>query len=130
MTDEDIRAVLRGLRDEPVPADSLARVRLAVAEGTTSARRRGIVWKFAAALASAAVVILAILWLRPIQQTPSRVAEVREPVTMNPVPAAPVLKSERRKKTPNRRSPAVKGEPVIVRIETADPDVVILLIGD
>ena len=32
MTEDEVRLLLRELRDEPVPADSLGRVRLAIAE--------------------------------------------------------------------------------------------------
>jgi hypothetical protein len=40
------------------------------------------------------------------------------------------IKVAAKPKKENRRKAAPKGEGVLVRIETADPDIVILLVGD
>jgi hypothetical protein len=141
MTDDDVRALLRQLRDDPVPADSLARVRLAVAERTadTDARHFGMAWRFAGVLAAMAVVVLVAVLVRPSQRPVSPTAKVRESAAAIQVSTPSIVKTEPRnttgiaparlKKKP-RRSAAAESKDVVVRIETADPDVVILLIGD
>ena len=145
MTDDDVRSLLRSLRDEPVPADSLARVRLAVAERREAAksRRRFVLpWKFVGLLASAALTILAVVWFSPTRQTTPPAAKVRQEVfTAKEVPPPPVVKVERRSAMVSTaklskprgvasRGPKPSSKDTVVRIETADPDVVILLIGD
>jgi anti-sigma factor RsiW len=128
MTDDEVRLLLRELRDEPVPADSLARVRLAVLE--RSQRRTWFAWTMAGALA--AIVLLAV-WILPSRQSSTL------DLAMAPAPAPPAISQAAvkapmrvaaKRRTENRRKTASKGEVVLVRIETADPDVVILLVGD
>ena len=130
MTDEEIREVFRDLRDEPVPADSLARVRLGLEERL----RRRSRWKIPAlALAGVALLMaIGIVDSRP----PKRKAVVATvashtpvpppiellPVSRRPVIAPAILTTPRRREQP---APAVS-----IRIETPDPDVVILLVGD
>ena len=68
MTEDDVRALLHELRDEPVPADSLARVRMAVAERTRVERRIPWLvwdWKRLAMLAAAIAVAVAAMLFRP-----------------------------------------------------------------
>lgn len=119
MTEDEIRGLLRAMKDEPVPADSLARVRLGVAERTRARRWWG--WGLVAALA--AVVLMALL-LRPVDVPVIEVAHRVAPPPMVEV-AAPVKAPVKRKVARRRKS-----EAMVVRIETADPDVVILLVGD
>ena len=59
MTEREIQDLLREMRDEPVPADSLARVRVGVENRTV--RRRW--WKLAAPLALAGCVVAGFLLL-------------------------------------------------------------------
>jgi hypothetical protein len=142
MTEDDVRALLHEMRDEPVPADSLARVRMAVSD-----RRRiekaspGLAWswKWLGLIATAVAVAVVAILLRPAHRSNPKTIEVRnEPVTVPapPLPAtSPEHKGEAVKVSTKRRQkvPRVKGARagnLLVRIETADPDVVILLVGD
>lgn len=134
MTEDRMRQLFREMREEPVPADSLARVRMAVAE-RTAARSRWL-WRVIPALALAACAVLAVF----VARTPD-------------VPAAPVVAAVRpgnplagytppqpRPHVPPTvappavarlaRKPVQRGPEVVVRIETSDPDVVLLLVGD
>jgi hypothetical protein len=142
MTEDDIRALLREMRDEPPPADALARVRLAVLEriraGTWTewfiAR-----WKVFSLGGIMAMILLTMLLYRPVPPSPPAapsipsVAKVEEPT---PIPSVRQqstkarVSSKAKPRMERPRKPASTGEDVLVRIETADPDVVILLIGD
>jgi hypothetical protein len=135
MTEDDIRSLLREIKDEPLPADSLARVRLGVAAATVS--RRTMWWRlFATVAAVAAAVVLAVVVLRPTQQPvpAASIAVPEAPVAVAPRQEPPrVVKVRASKPRPVRQTPpkVVNEQPdVVVRIETADPDVVILLLGD
>lgn len=129
MNDDQIRELLREMRDEPLPPDSLARVRTAVAARTRGRPHR---WRLAA-LAAAACLLLAVVLFRP---KPPAVAHRPEPpvVALGPVAAPPlappktaqpIVRPVHKKRRPPRRQ-----SPTLIRIETPDPDVVILLIGN
>jgi hypothetical protein len=133
MTDDQIRDLLREMREEPVPADSLALVRLKVADRM----RRRVRWKIGAWAVACATVLLAALFTwqggtpaqRPAADAPGAVAHRQEALPEEPPPAIPppaVRHAIRR--TPRRvdRAP----ESVTIRMETADPDVVILLVSN
>jgi len=140
MTDEDVRSLLHSLRDEPVPADSLARVRLAVAErseAATDLKRFVMPWKFVGLFASVALAIFIVVLLRPAKHAARPTVKVRSEVVVaaKEVPPPAVVKVERPNTVakPRRQvAPETKlnAQDIVVRIETADPDVVILLIGD
>ena len=136
MTDDDVRSLLRSLRDEPVPADSLARVRLAVAERRQAGMGRFVaVWKFAGVFGAMAVVVLIAVLLRPVEQPATPVVKIRESAItakQEPPPRPSLIVEPERRKTVAKkvRKAMASGENIVVRIETADPDVVILLIGD
>lgn len=142
MTEDDVRTLLRALRDEPVPADSLARVRLAAAERTderTRVRCLGVGWKTWGVLAAAAVVVMLAVLFRPVEPSIRPAAGIRNDIQASHVPSPPIVRPKRSEapataaakwKDKRRRKAAANAEDVIVRIETADPDVVILLIGD
>ena len=123
MNEQEIRELFREMREEPVPADSLARVRARVDQR----RRRVGPWKILAALAAAACIVVGILILRPGKP----IQRVSAPEIAQVIPAAPVeisvppVPKARRVPRP-RRAEAV---PVLIRIETPDPDVVILLVN-
>src|SRR5437899_3126399 len=102
MTEDEIRELLREMGDEPVPADSLRRVRLGVAERTRP-RTKMWWWRGAAVLAAAACVSLLILWWRvptparrlapPAvgrEQTVSPTEPTSPPVRVQPRPQAPI----------------------------------------
>jgi anti-sigma factor RsiW len=140
MTDEEVRGLLRDLRDEPVPPDSLARVRLAVAERSARSRWFMAPWKAAAAIASFAVLVLLVVWMRPahhpvtpVPVSPREVAATQPPVL--PPITAPATKvrasaASTTKQKIKQKPENPTGEGLVVRIETEDPDIVILLIGD
>ena len=136
MTEDQIRELFREMRDEPVPPDSKARVRMAVAERTRSwpekLRRR---WKWwAAVLAPACLLLVALMTLQkkvdaPIPPAapapPVAVAEAPAPIVAPPRPH--IVRARHRVATPPRE--IASGGASLIRIETPDPDVVILLIG-
>ena len=140
MTEDHIRELLREMRDDPVPADALARVRSVVAErrGFKAAPRFG--WKRVAALLAAACVAVVVMRFRAeappqkpalpvvVQQAEPVAEPAAEPVT----PAAPVRPAARRVQPAAVRQPAVTAPAgdVVIRIETPDPDIVILLVGE
>ena len=118
MTEDRMRELFREMRDEPIPADSLARVRMRVAERTQS--RRSWWWALIPALACALVVVL---WLR-LPDVPA--APIVALHTDNPlrgyVPPQP-------EPPPHHVSRKPKRSDVLVRIETPDPDVVLFFVG-
>jgi hypothetical protein len=125
MTEHELRELFREMRDEPVPADSLARVRVAV--DRRKARRNW--WKLAIPVAVAGCVAAAFLMLRPAKM-PMRTIEVVQPEVAQVIspPEAPVRTAPRPKRFRPRPGP-VEAVPVSIRIETPDPDVVILLVN-
>lgn len=136
MTEDDVRKLLRDMRDEPVPAGSLRNVRLAVARRTK--KRPAIWWRAAAMLAAAACLLFLLLPARkpevvakppgpvPVAHRQPQPAKVLAPTTA----PAPILVQPVRQPRRAVRKPAAPQPGVLIRIETPDPDVVILLIGD
>ena len=125
MTEREIQDLFREMRDEPVPADSLARVRMAVEKRT--GKRSG--WKWVVPLALAASVVAGFLLLRPAK-APTPIEQPSAPEIAQvviPPPEVPVKRASRPKRV--RRPQQVVGMPVSIRIETPDPDVVILLVN-
>ena len=123
MNDEEMRDVFRAMREEPVPADSLARVRAVVDQR----RRSTAPWKILGLLAAAACLAAVFLMLRPGKPAP-KTAPVETaqtlPAVAPEISAAPAPKAKRA-----RRPRRVESVPVSIRIETPDPDVVILLVN-
>ena len=125
MTEDQMREIFREMRDEPVPADSLARVRARIEQPAS----KGNWWKFAVPVAAAGCIVAGFLLMRPVrtihtpappEMAPSEIAQVQAP------PEIPVRALTR----PRRARPKpVAGAPVLIRIETADPEVVILLVN-
>ena len=124
MTEPEMQEVFRQMGEEPIPADSLARVRLGVDKriGPRSW------WKFAVPLVAAGCLVAGFLLFRPagkpvpiVLPPPSQVARALPPVEI-PVPAV-----SRPRRVPQRQR--VEPVPVLIRIETPDPDVVILLVN-
>lgn len=141
MTEDEVRALLHEMRDEPVPADSLARVRIAVADRRvekTSAWRVWS-WKWLGLLATAVAIAVVAILLRPARHSNPTTAAVRDDAVTIPAPPPPVSSPEPKRDAVKvstkrkRKVPRIKDAPagnLLVRIETADPDVVILLVGD
>jgi hypothetical protein len=127
MNEQEIRDLFREMREEPVPADSLARVRMGVAE-RIGAERIGRKRWWVPLLAIAGCLIAAFLLLKPVKapapvQHPAlpEVAQVRLPPETPPAPAP---------RRPKRARPIQVTVPVsMIRIETPDPEVVILLVN-
>lgn len=136
MNEDRIRELLRDMRDEPLPADSLARVRAAVDERRAS-RSRVFSWRLAAALAGALAIVVAMVAVSLRPPAPARVEPavpeaavqpVEAPLPAAPAPTpAPVHRAVRRVK---QSPPAEPAPNVVIRIETPDPEVVILLVGE
>jgi hypothetical protein len=135
MTEDQIRELFREMRDEPVPPDSKARVRMAVAERTQSwpekLRRR---WKWLAAVLAPACLLLVMLMTREKKIVPPPAPVVNPPVVASvetPAPAPPpqphIVRARRHIAKPPREIASSGAN--LIRIETPDPDVVILLIG-
>ena len=125
MTEQEIREVFREMREEPVPADSLARLRW----GVEQRRRRAFSWKIAVALAMAGCIVAGFLVIRPakapvrtVEPVPLEIAQVQPP---EEIPVRSVPRARRVRPRPQQ----VKTVPVLIRIETPDPDVVILLVN-
>jgi hypothetical protein len=124
MTEDQIRELLREMRDDPVPADSLARVRMRIEERTAARPTR---WRIPAVAGALLTVLALLLWVhRPVAAPvvpPALVtAEVR--VADPPLPVAQI-------KTGRRAKPVSKvALGSTIRIETADPNVVLIIVTD
>jgi anti-sigma factor RsiW len=144
MTEERIRELLSEMRHEPLPPESLARVRLAVARRIEQEGRMPLSrarWRLAVvALAMAAVLIaVAVHPLKhPIGQSTGP-APGPKPAATAAVAAPPSdVRAPRFSPAPRPRAESVRhaGEPrppeeaPLIRIETSDPDVVILLVAE
>ncbi|MBZ5673179.1 MAG: hypothetical protein LAP61_02945 [Acidobacteriia bacterium] len=127
MNEEEIRGLFREMREEPVPSDSLARVRAAV-DQRIHQRPWLSAWKIAAAMVMASCIVAGFLLFRPAK-TPVKVVDqpsTPEVTQVLPPPESPVRTAPR----PRRSHPRpVESVPVSIRIETPDPDVVILLVN-
>jgi hypothetical protein len=139
MNDNELRELFGEMRDDPVPAESLARVRMAVA-GRLQARRRafGMGWKIAVPLVVAGCLTVAIGRPRtaePVQAPAAPVAAIEQSVPVEAPSPRPVHKRVRAAAkvaapvTHVLPAPAPSGASEI-RIENPyDPEVVIVLIG-
>ena len=142
MNDEEIRELLHEMRDDPVPADSLARVRQAVMAQTSARGGRrglGVVWKLAVPAALAGCIVAVLLRPPASHQGPAPVqpaAAIEEQAPSPPVVAAVQHKHSQanaRAEQHLRQKPARAAEAdgaSLIRIETPDPGVVILLLAD
>jgi hypothetical protein len=138
MKEEDIRELLRDMREDPIPADSLARVRLGVAVRVQANRRFFLQdWRVSTALTALVVVSVGLVVMRskpaqpaPVQPPLPAVQALNDhpPVVETPAPVRPAAKPVRHIRKPPE-SPVEAGGATLIRIETPDPDVVILLLG-
>ncbi len=148
MTEDEIRNLFREMRDEPIPPDTRVRVRAGVAEriqsGSWVSRFHGR-WKIAGVLLAAASIVVVLLFLRPSTAVRAPVPGIatRQPDAVfekaTEKTAPPRVRMLQRAKHPTRRvaQPAVRKlethdsrDGVLIRIETPDPNVVIVLVGD
>lgn len=116
-----IMSSLAELREDPVPPEAYVAVRTRVMEQLTR-RRRWWLWPAAAALAGACAVWIALLSVpAPIAPVPvAPVIEARIAPAVIPIPA-PVY-HRRKKRAPKQPEPAA--EPLVVKMFTDDPQVV------
>jgi hypothetical protein len=133
MNDNELRGLFSEMREEPVPAESLARVRMAVTERVEARRRRvAASWKIAVPLAVACCVT--VVMLRPKAVTPVPVAPVVEVEQQSaPVQVAspkPVVRKRVGAAVSHVQPAPIEGGASEIRIESPlEPDVVIVLIG-
>jgi hypothetical protein len=133
MNEQEIRNLLREMRDEPVPVDSLVRVRLRLDDRI----RRRARWRIGAWATACASVLLAALFAwqgirvselprSDAESLPIVRSEKPQPEELPGAIAPPAVRPAIRR-TPHRivREP----QSVVIRMETADPDVVILLVS-
>jgi anti-sigma factor RsiW len=135
--DEDkIRQLLHALKDEPVPPDSLVRVRTQIAKRTQRAfwTRLGGPWVWSAALTPLFILLLTVGFITYKLQQPIAAIESHNRVAgvpQVPIPATATFEAQsvkvRHRPALNQKTPE---SDISIRIETEDPNVVILLIGD
>jgi hypothetical protein len=142
MNDDQIRELLHEMRDDPVPADSLGRVRQAVmarASARLGRRGLGLLWKLAVPAVLAGCIVAALLRppARHNRPTPVQPAPAIEEQAPAPPVAAAVQHKHARANARVARHFQQKPAPTtqadgasLIRIETPDPGVVILLLAD
>lgn len=128
MNDDEMRSLFREMREEAVPADSLARVRLTIAAQTrqTPVRRWWVPLLIAAACGVAMLCAVLFRAAAPVAPAPAPVTW-RQPLPDLPVRTVVVTPVRTRRVI--HHAPPQPQPGTVVRIETNDPDVVILLIG-
>jgi hypothetical protein len=124
MTDDKIRSLFSEIREEPVPADSLARVRMGVAKRREQPRA----WLWLVPVMVATAALFALVFFRPERPVPLPAPPL---IAVNQLPPAPVLipippPIRRAVHHPRLRVQSRPG--TVMRIETNDPSVVILLV--
>ncbi len=130
MTDEEIRGYLRQLRDESPPADSLARVRARVEDRIAVEGRGWFRWQWTVAVV-ASMVLVAVIWLRrPAVEKLVVIPPVPRPVVAEIMPGPPEAAAVRKvvKRRVQKRAPAKESN--VMRIQTEDPDVLLVFITD
>jgi hypothetical protein len=147
MTEDQIRDLLRELRDEPIPPDSKVRVRTVLKERiqagawTRLFHRR---WGIVAVLFAMASVVAVLLLFSPARRVheqnpvglPASDAQLKRASPLERIAAPPI--SRRTKHPPphilqrarHGQQSLATGHGVVIRIETSDPNVVIVLVGD
>lgn len=158
MKEDQIRDLFQKMRDEPIPTDSLHRVQQAVTEQIRPRPSLARRWGWAVGLATAAgLMLVAVLWNPKVEEKASQRAAVQQPVNQGPVSQRPAdqqpvassaakeivparkpvqaVQTARRVKPqqhrPPRQSLSKKSEDsIVIRLETEDPNVVILLVGE
>ena len=134
MNEQEIKGLLREMRDEPVPVDSLVRVRLKLDDRI----RRRARWRIGAWATACASVLLAAVFVWQGMQVrdmprggPEGLPVVRsekvQPEELPLVAAPPAVRPAIRRR-PHRSVRAPQS--LVIRMETADPDVVILLVSE
>ena len=123
MIHDEIRELLGEMRDEPVPADSLVRVRELVEQRV---RRRHRWWRWAGAAAATVAVGIMVMMVRTPAPRPVEAPKLEPVVAREAEVARPVERLPKKAAAGPRRAEAA----ALIRIETPDPNVVILLVGN
>ena len=153
MKEERIHELFREMRNEPVPGESLQNVQQAVTEKIRLQRSSARKWRWPLAFATAASIIaIALFWQtlpKTDQQRQIKVVTsipIPEPATQEvaPLPEVTQVKTNppRVSFKPVERAVITKPVPqqveakkkpddsIMIRVETEDPNVVILLVGE
>jgi hypothetical protein len=126
MNEDNIRDLLREMRDEPVPAESLARVRFGIGERLWQRSRwRMVKWVTACAAMLVAAIFIQYGTRPPVTVHLQSIAAVAPP----PPPAQTVTARPAIRRRAIRRTKHA-AESIVIRMETADPDVVIMLVSN
>jgi anti-sigma factor ChrR (cupin superfamily) len=133
----DSLALLRAAHEEPIAAGHYAAVRAAVLDRLARGPSPWPRWLWAPALAAGLAVAGFFLTVRPVQKPRVYVAAVRPPVELPAVPVRPAKAVPQpapvRRPRPQRTvapKPPTPVEPLVVKLITNDPDVVIYWIAD
>ena len=143
MSEEKLHELLRGMREDPIPVDSLARVRIGVTQRIRNGRR----WLVLSALSIAAVSVSAfvIIFLpsaQPLHNNATVVARKSEPslaTKRQPTTKTLVLGKAHRRPASRRVAKPNGGlndlyresaGSTLIRFETADPNVLILVVEE
>lgn len=113
--------LFREAHGEPVEAAHFAAVRARVLAELERGPARGWRWAWVYAMAVAAMVLLMVVWPRPV---------LRMVVPMPHAPAAPAVARVVAKVPLPHRQVAERSETVLLKIETDNPDVVIYWIAE
>jgi hypothetical protein len=144
MNEDQIRELFREMREEPVPADSQARVRMEAERRIAESRKVWSWWRWGAVASAVACAVLVVVMVKQRPEVPLAppVASIKPvPVASPPAIRAVEPRTRTRKARPEvmarSEQKAVRARVtdsnvsnVVIRIETPDPNVVILLIGD
>jgi hypothetical protein len=135
MNEDEIRELFREMRDEPLPPDSLARVRMAVTARTSGAKRWKAARPWAAALLVTACVAMVFFSPRPTAP-PAPPADVAKQVLIavprepQPTPSTKVESPKTARAPIKRKPPTRPKQDLAIRVETEDPDVVLFFLPD
>lgn len=125
-------AVLRAAHEQPIGETHLCAVRARVLESIGRPPRPAWRWAWIGGLAAAAVLLVLALQPRPVP--PPQVTLALPPVTEAPVvlPAPPTPRPQPRRPAPvhRARKPRSPQEPLMVKLITDDPNVVIYWIAN
>jgi hypothetical protein len=141
MSEEELRQLLREMREDPMPVDSVARVRIGVAHRVRNRRRRRVFTALALAMVPAAAWVITILPIaQPPRTRPNEVVRKSNPSVVteqrpkqNPVSGSLNRYVRRRYALPEKvlsKSRIEREDPILIRIETPDPNILILLVEE
>jgi len=131
------RAALQAVAIHPAAFDA---VRLRVSDEIRAKKRRGAWWAWSAVAAAACVAVLCASivlqnWKKPAPPTPVIAAKDPPKIEWTPAPMQPVARAHQR--VPHKfgpvtasAGPAHKPEPLVVKMLTNDPNVIIIWLVD